>query len=317
MITKPQLAEAAATFDETAHRYTAVDGEALSGVTPIVSWLLPDTYTGIPQAVLDRAAAHGHKVHEQCRMVDNLGILPEDIEPQTQYYVDLCRKNGLKPLANEYLIASLSLGVASSIDMVTEGLDLCDIKTTSSLHMECVTFQLSVYAMLFEAQNPGLKVGRLFALWVPKPQYGAPEARELTRIPAALCAEAVKAYVSGKDSEPYRKEIFPDYVPAAKAGGETLPVTLKDAEAEVIKLETELTRLKAQREKLTKGLLALMEEKGVKKWESDSLTLTYVPASTRTTFDSKRFKADHADTYAAYLHTTETAPSLRVSVRYK
>ncbi len=310
-----KLTPSTVSFDEESHTYTAADGTPLSGVTPIVSWLLPDTYTGIPQAVLDRAAAHGHKVHEQCRMVDNLGIVPEDVESQTKYYVDLCKEHGLKPLANEYLIASESLGIASSIDMVTRDLDLCDIKTTSSLHRECVTFQLSVYAMLFEAQNPGQKAGRLFALWVPKPQYGAPEARELTRIPAALCTEAVKAYIGGKDSEPYRKEIFPDYVPAAKAGGEPLPATLKDAEGEIIKLETELARLKAQRDKLTKGLLALMEEKGVKKWESDSLTLTYIPASTRTAFDAKRFKADQPYTYEAYLHKTQTAPSIRITLK--
>jgi hypothetical protein len=309
----PALVQSPVAFDAGAHTYTAPDGTPLGGVTPIVSWMFPETYGDVPEAVMRRAAEQGKAVHEQCQMADNLGVVPEDALPQTLAYLELCRAGGLVALANEYLVADMSAGIASSVDMVTEGLDLCDIKTTSRLHTEMVTLQLSIYAWLFEAQNPGLRAGRLIALWVPNGRYGAPEARVLRRLPADGCRAAVEAFLRREDAAPHRERLFPDYMPAPEA--ETLPATLSDVEDKLLGVERDLRRLKALKEELTAGLTRLMEDSGVKKWQSERLTLTYVPATSRTTLDAARLKKEAPEVWAAYARESAAKAGVRITER--
>ena len=44
-------------FDNEHHTYT-LDGHSLSGVTPIIAWLFPDTYKGTPYQYKRRCTAH-------------------------------------------------------------------------------------------------------------------------------------------------------------------------------------------------------------------------------------------------------------------
>ena len=74
---KKALVSSPVVFNEEHHTYT-LNGHQLSGVTPIIAWLFPDTYKGIPQSVLAQAAAHGSEVHKACEVYDSLDILPDD-----------------------------------------------------------------------------------------------------------------------------------------------------------------------------------------------------------------------------------------------
>ena len=67
---KKSLISSPVVFDNEHHTYT-LDGHSLSGVTPIIAWLLPDTYKGIPQSVLEMAAAHGSMVHSKVELYDS------------------------------------------------------------------------------------------------------------------------------------------------------------------------------------------------------------------------------------------------------
>ncbi len=48
----------------------------------------------------------------------------------------------------------------------TKKISLGDIKTTASLDREYLSWQLSIYAYLFELQNPLIKVDKLFGIWL-------------------------------------------------------------------------------------------------------------------------------------------------------
>lgn len=310
----PTLTKSPVAFDEASHTYT-LEGRRLGGVTPIVGWMFPDTYADIPQAVLDRAAAHGHFVHSQCQLVYNLGIMPENAADETVACMRLTDGAGLKHLASEYLVSD-GRHIASSIDVVFADMSLADIKTTSKIHKDNVTLQLSIYAWLFEMQNPGLTAGRLYVIWLPKAMYGEPALLELGRIPSEDCAAIVETYLRGGSPDELRGRIFPDHVPANKPA-ETLPTTLEDAEASIVRLDAQLKDLQAKRDALASGLLGLMEKAGVKKWEGGRLTLTYMAAGKRKTFDSTRFKAEHPDTYAEYQKESETKATVRITVKKK
>lgn len=308
------LRKADVTFDPSAHTYALPDGTPLSGVTPVVEWMFPDTYRGVPQAVLDRAAERGHLVHAQCQMAYNLGMLPDGAEAETAACVTLTERMGLRHLASEYLVSD-GAGVASSIDIVFEDYSLADIKTTSKVHTDNVTLQLSIYAWLFELQNPGLRANRLYVIWLPQAKYGEPAVTELRRVPAADCGECVRAFLRGDSPDALRGRLFPCHTPATDGGAERLPATLRDAEAEIARIDTELKALQEKRDRLTDGLLALMEGAGVMKWEGGRLSLTYIAAGIRKSLDTARLRAEHPDICAEYQKETATKATVRITVK--
>lgn len=175
---KIELKQSDVIFNEVDHTYTYL-GSFLSGVTSLLHrTLFADKYKGISAEVLAKAAAYGHNIHEQIELVDTLGVESQTLAVQA--YLQMKEELHLTTLANEYLVSDEQY-IASSIDIVFDDLTLADIKTTSRLDMEYLSWQLSMYAYLFEMQNPGLKVPRLLAIWLPKPQYGKPNIIEVPR----------------------------------------------------------------------------------------------------------------------------------------
>lgn len=181
---KMKLAKSGVVFNEIEHTYTYL-GSRLTGVTSLLSrTIFRDKYSGIPKEVLAKAADYGHNIHEQIEIVDSMGVTSDT--PAVQDYLRIRQENGLIPIANEYLISDEEY-MASSIDVIygVEGsdvyVDITDVKTTSKLDMEYLSWQLSIYAYLFERQNPHLRVRRLLAMWLPKPQYGRSALVEVLR----------------------------------------------------------------------------------------------------------------------------------------
>lgn len=172
------LVESPVVFNEIDHTYTLM-GARLSGITSMLHrTLFRDKYKGISKEVLNRAAEYGHNIHEQIELVDSLGV--ESDNPAVQAYIRMKMENNLETLTGEYLVSDEEV-YASSIDIVFTDFSLADVKTTSSLDMEYLSWQLSIYAHLFERQNPALKVPRLYAIWLPKPRYGRPMLVEVQR----------------------------------------------------------------------------------------------------------------------------------------
>lgn len=175
-----KLNQSSVVFNQHAHTYT-LNGKTLSGVTSLLNrQLFKDKYTGISEEMLAKAASRGSLIHETIELVDELGVSSD--MPEVIAYLDIKSKNNLCTLENEYLVSD-NEHIASSIDLVFDDCSLADIKTTSKLDKEYVSWQLSIYAYLFELQNPTLKVNKLFAIWLPKPQYGKPALVEVERIP--------------------------------------------------------------------------------------------------------------------------------------
>lgn len=175
---KEVLKQSDVIFDELSHTYYYM-GEKLSGITSLLHrTLFADKYNGISAEVLAKAAEYGHNIHEQIELCDTLGV--DSDNPAVQAYFKMKSDYSLTTLANEYLVSDEER-YASSIDIVFDDFTLADIKTTSRLDMEYLSWQLSLYAYLFEMQNPTLKVPRLLAIWLPKPRYGKPMLVEVPR----------------------------------------------------------------------------------------------------------------------------------------
>ncbi len=157
-------------FDEEKHIYTLGDKQ-LSGITSIIKRLLfPDMYANVSQTVLNKAAERGTRIHNLIQLW-TMGILSNEDIAELQPFLDAFHAAELDGWESEYLVSD-NESVASSIDLVCLDKDgniiLCDIKTTSVLHIEYLRWQLSIYAYLFERQNPELKVHGLKAIHICK-----------------------------------------------------------------------------------------------------------------------------------------------------
>lgn len=316
-MSKIELKQSPVFFDEAAHTYT-LEGVRLSGVTAIVKWMFPDTYKDIPQSVLEKAAEHGSLIHKKCEQYDNCGF-GDDLQ-EVREYVRLKAENGLTTLENEYLVDD-GKDIASSIDVVFDkdesGMySLADIKTTSKIHKDNVTLQLSIYAYLFEKCNKGKKVGRLFVIWLPKEQYGKAELMELKRIGSADCKKIVKAYVAKEDATPYREKYFGGVEASTEIEPieEAMPANLKDAEDEIIKIETQLKQMEERKKELKEGLYELMVQHNVKKWQSKRLQIIRKLESIRESIDTAKVKKQYPEVYAECLKVSKVKGSITINI---
>ena len=285
-------------FSELDHTYT-LDGKSLSGVTSILNrQLFADKYSGISDEVLNKAAEYGKGVHESIELYDSLGI-GED-EDAVKSYIKLCQKEGLTRLDNEYLISDNDY-VASSIDVVFDDCSLADIKTTSHLDEEYVSWQLSIYAYLFEKQNPDLQANRLLAIWIPKARYGKPKVVEVSRKPVSEVIRLIEADKAGQQ-----------YVPSVASSTE---ITIaNDVVQEVIRIERELKELKDKQTELREGLLKQMQDHNIKSFKTDGLSLTRKLATTKTSLDSKMLQEKYPEIYNECLKTSEVKESLLIKI---
>ena len=285
-------------FNELDHTYT-LDNKSLNGVTSILNrQLFADKYSGISDEVLNKAAEYGKGVHESIELYDSLGI-GED-EDAVKSYIKLCQKEGLTRLDNEYLISDNDY-VASSIDVVFDDCSLADIKTTSHLDEEYVSWQLSIYAYLFELQNPDLQANRLLAIWIPKARYGKPKVVEVPRKPVSEVIRLIEADKAGQQ-----------YIPSVASSTE---ITIaNDVVQEVIRIERELKELKDKQTELREGLLKQMQDHNIKSFKTDGLSLTRKLATTKTSLDSKMLQEKYPEIYNECLKTSEVKESLLIKI---
>ena len=258
--------------------------------------LFADKYKGIPDFVLKRAAERGTLIHEDCEFADATGLEPQTTEGKN--YISL--RKDYQVVANEYTVTD-SEYFASNIDCVWAQGDeviLADIKTTSHLDEEYVAWQLSIYAYLFELQNPHLKVARLFAVWLRD------EIAKLVEVERKPAEEVTKLMECEKRGEKYLAPVEEEKALITKSAVDIL-VEAKELADYYTKRYKEIEQL----------LLDAMVEHKVKSWDTEQMKATYTPASESTTFDTKKFQEEHPELYKEYLKTSTRKESIRITIR--
>lgn len=298
-------------FDELTHSYFCGDVE-LVGVTTLMRHQgLSPNYAGIDEHVLAHAAARGTAVHQtledydnnepiiQPRVVDDNegGKLTIDTSRELSAYRDL----GLKVIASEFLVSDNKV-VASSIDKVLETdednvVDLGDIKTTSTLHVDALEWQLSIYAYLFELQNKGLKVRNLYGIHV---RDGKARKQKVRRIDADVIKKLIKCEAKGDKfesdgSDPQLSMILPDEQIASLVADE---VQIAQFEAAVKAIKERINDRKAI-------IYDFMLANGIKEMKCAGGSYKLKSPSTRTNFNSSMLKLEHPDLFQKYSSVSE------------
>lgn len=285
-------------FNQEDHTYHLGDKQ-LSGVTTLLSrQIFKDKYNGISERVMEQAKERGSLIHETIELVDGLGI--ETDIPEVLAYLRIKEQHGLKTCDNEYLVSD-NEHIASSIDIVFEDCSLADIKTTSKLDKEYVSWQLSIYAYLFELQNPRKKANKLYAIWLPKEQYGKPALVEVERKPVEVINELIECDKAGEQfllpAEPQLE----------------LPVA-PEVISEVITITKQMKEMEQRYKALQAGLLEKMKECNVKSFKADGLTLTYKEPTTRKAIDTKALESKYPEIYNELLKESQVKESLTIKI---
>lgn len=286
-------------FDQESHTYTDErTGKQLNGITgTLIHRVFPDKYKDIPQSILANAAARGSNVHEDIELAEELGVVPTTEEGKN--YLKLKEKYGIKFLESEYTVSDLE-HYASQIDIIFDVeeniVDLADIKTTSKFDRESVSWQLSVYAFFFELNNPHVKVRNLYGVWLRG------DISELIQVDRHTETE-VKALI-----EADQKDIPFEYNPA-------FPDFITENEESLVALGKTIKRLQEEYDSIKSNIFEKMQESGEGSIDTGKVLYTITKASTRSTFNSKAFKKDHADMYEQYISTTEIGENIKITIR--
>lgn len=182
-------------FDEEYHKYF-LKGKELSGITRILSkHIFAGKYKNIPEYILQRAAEIGKYIHRDCELADK-GVGPKTEEGKS--YLKLKEFYDLNFAECEYIVTDNEY-FASPIDKVFESgkneVDLGDIKTTSELDLKYLSWQLSIYAFLFELQNPYITVRKLYGIWLKGKRA---KLVEVNRIDPRIIRELLLCEIEGR-----------------------------------------------------------------------------------------------------------------------
>lgn len=292
-----KLNKSSVVFDSVNHTYTLNDKQ-LSGITSLLDrQLFKDKYLGIPDAILRKAAERGTYIHQCCELADE-GFTTDCQEAMN--YLNLKSKYNLRVEESEYLVSDNQY-YASCIDKVYRYDDnifyLGDIKTTYKLNKEYVMWQLSIYAYLFEKQNPGATVASIFAIWLRGDTH---QLVELERVPDEKIERLLYCDSHGLQYE---------------GQGETLPILFNEIEGLIVDVETQLKALTEQKKALTEGAMRAMVQAGLYNWKGENVSITRKTATTRKSFDKDRFEKDYPGVYENYIKETPVSESLLIKIK--
>ena len=79
--------------------------------------------------------------------------------------------------------------------------------------------------------------------------------------------------------------------------------------------ERKINAIKKSEDALRERILEEMEKKGIKKVETDKMTVTYKAPYDKETFQSKEFRANHPDLYDEYIKITSVKSSVTIKLK--
>lgn len=291
------------TFIEETHQYF-IGKKELKGVTgTLIKKAFPDTYKNIPESVLMKAAERGSLIHNTfetfCSIFDaDIKQYPNPTE-ELQALHSMLVTFDLHYVASEYLVTD-GENFASAIDGIfadKEGnIYLVDYKTTSTLHYDNVSLQLSIYAKWFEEQNPDLKVKEIVCMWF---KNGQSKFQPLPRVADYQIDDLINAYLADDAEYQYKVEV---------------PEQFSALEQEYRLVSARMDALKIKQDDLKEQMMKMMETNKQKSIKTNIGSYSYVESTTKRTLDMKLFKEKYPNAYEILTKVSISKPSLRIKL---
>ena len=343
---KVKLAKSKVKFDESTHTYT-LGKVQLSGITNLITEVVGLGYHGeAPRSTLERAAEYGTSVHKAIEAYDTTGERIEAFSRSEQFCTGtdtvwnvsqeldhyIAHKEGYATIANEYTVSD-NKRYASQIDIIwqdTEGnLVLVDTKTNNLKYypggkekwLKYLSWQLSIYAYLFEHQNPKLKVSSLLCNWLRQDEH---ELIEIVRLPNDDVARLLSVNYDIIDGEIVFDEVAASsvFVDDMSNPQQLTPVKVVDTTAivghelvdKVYDTYATVAKLDRLKEELTETIRQAMIAHGITKWDSGKFVVTLTPDTVVTTLDTTKLKKDHPELFSQYIKESPRKGSIRIKL---
>lgn len=298
---KIDLKESGVVFNEEEHTYH-LGGRQLKGITGVITkHLFPDKYSGVPVSVLNRRAAFGSSFHSDMEFYINLGI-----ESSTEIFRVFKENYGdIRFAASEYIVTD-GTDFASPIDAIDEDTVIYDFKTSTKPDLEYWKWQLTVYRYLFYLQN-GYEPAGYRVLWINKDLK-----HNLYQIEPYPMEAAEKLLDAERNCSQF------DYSKYMQVSLMETDVDLKklgDIELGIANLKLQMEKLQEQEKEIKSALLEVFKKHGVKKWESDIITVTIKSAYTKSQLDNAGLKEKHPKIYNKFLKDVQVGESVVITVK--
>ena len=177
-------------------------------------------------------------------------------------------------------------------------IDLADVKNTAVLDNLSLSWQLSICKYLFNIVNPGVKVGKFYAIWT----RNGVSLHPVEEIPQEEVIELLNCEREGRQY--IRKDVL------TVADEKAIAVVRQMSDVLV-----EIAELQAKHDKFKRQLEEMFESYGVEKWVTDDFTITRVKGYSKNTIDSKRLKADNEEIYKKYVKETKVKPTVKIELK--
>jgi len=278
-------------FDAVNHKYT-LNGKDLISVTQLLKkHNLSDDFSFVDAEVLQKAADKGTMIHQEIEDYVLSGVI--GFTEELGQYIKFTNEHNLKATDAEVRVHNDWL--AGTIDQIGDDFIL-DIKTGSSVTLDVVRWQLSLYNRLL---GPNKKARLLLCHLGEKPK--------LTELEPISDIEIDKLFEAERKGELYFK-------PTLKIGNNILEA-LEEVKNHMQELEAKKAELETEERKLKGHIAKLMREQDIKSFENELVKISYVAPYQRVTVDSKALKSDLPDVYEKYTKSTNIRESVRITWR--
>jgi hypothetical protein len=257
---------------------------------------LAPSYDGVAENVLKAKAERGTLIHKE---IEDYCVKGEvGFTEELSQFIDYVLEHGIKVLFNELLVHN-SL-VAGTIDLILDGGVIADIKTTSVLHLDAVSWQLSIYAYLYNlTHEEKIYKGKVFHF----DALGNLVVKDIPLKPECMVEELLKCEELGKS---FFNEL--DFSQQKLTQLYAVENFIKEIKLQQKKAELDAERLKTE-------LLIAMEQQNVKKFENDKIRITRKDAYEKETFDSKRFKVDYPKLHQDYINKSTVKATVLITIK--
>lgn len=161
-------------FVEETHTYLN-DGVIVPSVSELIKFKYPEMYKGVPDKILKTKASYGTKTHKTIEQFVNNEITLEElnkkrIDPNIKIAVEQfenLRKKWAFQIKDMEQIVAYKDKYAGTYDILTIDNYLIDLKTTSEIHEDWLSWQLGLYYLACGIEQP---YG--YVIWLPKSRRG-------------------------------------------------------------------------------------------------------------------------------------------------
>lgn len=301
------------TFDPILHEYSDEHGNVLISVTQLLAkhHLSPD-YSRVSKQLLSLSAEEGTKVHLAFQLAIESNGIEDSGNPLVRKFLDEIYPKYTNWQSEQMVYIdknACKVPYAGTIDLIcynpkTNRWIIWDIKTTSSVHKESVSWQTSLYRMAW-----------CYLHLIPKNivdlkcLHAREELKEidLDEIPQDDIEDLIACEA---DDLPYQRETTMILRPDTEA-------LALECESRMVELKKASDEIESVYKRLKEELYEAMLDRNISSLETPKLKISLTRPYSKTGFDSKSFQKDCPELYAKYQTSSTVKGNVKITLKEK